>query len=932
MNYFSTPILLIIIALQTSVHAQTTIQGTVLNDASEPLVNALISLWRDTTLVENKGTQTDEKGFFKIFIQKSTPKQNLNLRISYLGYQTFRYDLPASAQNIDLKIIRLSASNVALSTAVVSAQREPVRILGDTTEFAASAYKVQPNAPSEDLLKKMPDVEVNRDGTVKARGETVKQVLINGKPFFGKDPRVALQSLPADAIESVKIYEKRSEQATFSGVDDGEREMTIDLKIKPEYNNRNNGKFTGGFGNEDRHSERGIYNQFSDKSKLTALAAANNINKTGFSEDDFLATATGNRNGGGGGRGNNFAVAPNTNNAVKGFRSIQTAGANWIFNPNKKLDINFSYFYNAQNSLTDKEVERFNYLSATHFSTMRSKSFSPFDNKNHRLNSIIDYKLDTFTSVRLTATAAFNNTQTESAIDALNRFKDVVNQSHNQRMTNNDNIGDSWSSSALLRRRLRKAGRTASLQFTYNRNEATQAIRSIGITDYFRTSDGSLSKTDSLNQDDNRNNYRNQYATNFTYTEPFGKRWVAETSYRFMTTDNSAMRKVFDIKQLDRIENQNLSNEYNNLYQTHRIGAGVRYVKEQKITINLNLAAQRSLLEGRFISIGNMISKQFEYLLPNIRFEYTPKKGTRYNAFYETSVQEPSIDQLQPIRDNTDPLNIWLGDSSLHPEYSHRIRVMYNSFQREKGSFWSANVDANWTQHKIVTGLMIDSLSRRINKPLNLNDNQIWFNSNGRLTGGFRWFNQALRVNQTLNGGFQSGVTPINGADNRTQQWRIGTSTRLEYRYKEILELVLKYSYDLTETHYDLAASQRFDIQDWEAETNWTMTPDTRLSINFDYNLNHATSLNSTIGIPLLNLSFSRFYFANRSLECRLLVMDALNRNTGVTRTADANYFQTEKTRSLGRYGMIMFVYSMNPTKKKRGERQERPENNDRDF
>ncbi len=932
MNYFFKHILLIIIALQTTAKAQTEIQGTVFNDVSEPLANAMISLWRDSALVENKGTQTDDKGFFKILIPKSALNPNLNLRISHLGYQTFRYDLPSSAQNIDLKIIRLSPSNVALSTAVVSAQREPVRITGDTTEFAASAYKVQPNAPSEDLLKKVPDVEINRDGTVKARGETVRQVLINGKPFFGKDPRVALQSLPADAIESVKIYEKKSEQATFSGVDDGEREMTIDLKIKPEYNNRNNGKFTVGFGNEDRHSERGIYNQFSDKSKLTALAATNNVNKTGFSEDDFLSAATGNRNGGGNGRGNNFAAAPNTNNAVKGFRSVQTGGANWIFNPNKKLDINFSYFYNTQNSLTDKEVERFNYLSPTNFSTMRSKSYSPSDNQNHRLNSVVDYKIDTVTSIRITANAALNNTHTENTIDALNRFKDIINQSHNQRMTNNNNIGNSWSSSALLRRRLSKAGRTASLQFAYNRNETHQEIRSIGVTDFFRTNDGSLSKTDSLNQDDNRHNYRNQYTTNLTYTEPLNKHWVAEGSYRFMTTDNGATRNVLIFKQNQWSENPILKNIYDNLYQTHRISAGARYVKEQKLTIGLNLAAQRSLLEGKFISNQTMVSKQFDYVLPNIRFEYSPKRGTRYNAFYETSVQEPSIDQLQPIRDNTDPLNTWLGDSSLRPEYTHRIRFMYNSFQREKGSFWSANADANWTQHKIVNGVMMDSLARRVNKPLNLNANQIWFNSNGRLTGGFRWFNQALRLNQTLNGGYQSGVTPINGAENRTQQWRIGTSTRLEYRFKEILELALKYSYDFTQTHYDLAASQRFDIQDWEAETNWTMTPDSRLSINFDYNLNHSTSLNSTIGIPLLNLSFSRFYFANRSLECRLLVVDALNRNTGVTRTADANYFQTERTRSLGRYGLVMFVYSMNPTKKKRGERQERNENNDRDF
>ncbi|MEO0042881.1 MAG: hypothetical protein RL329_2329 [Bacteroidota bacterium] len=924
MNYFFKPIFWIIIGLQTSLTAQSTIQGMILNDRDEPIEHALISIWRDTILLEAQGTQTNEKGFFKISIQNNLFKQHLNLQISHLAYQKFRYDLPLQSQNIDLNRIALKATTVDLNTAVISAQREAVRISGDTAEFAASAYPVQPNAPSEDLLKKVPDVEINRDGTVKARGETVKQVLINGKPFFGKDPRIALQSLPADAIESIKIYEKKSEQATFSGIDDGEREMTIDLKIKPAYNNRNNGKFSGGFGTADRHSERGIFNQFEDKSKLTALIAANNINKTGFSEDDFLSFANGNRNGNGG-RGGNFAPPQTNNNTSKGFRTVETGGANWILNPTSKIDINLSYFYNHQNTLTDKQLERFNFLP-TQFFTLRSQSYSPSDNRNHRFNAMLDYKIDTFTSIRWTATATFNKTHTDNMIDAFNRLQDVVKQSRNQRMTGNDNIGNSGSSMALLRRRLSKAGRTVSAQLTYNYNNATQKIETQGITNYFRTTQETLYRTDSLNQADHRTNYRHQYTTQITYTEPFAKRWTAETSYRYMKTDHAAMRNVLIFKQNSWNEKEDLKNNYNNLYQTHRANLGIRYVEAQKLTVGLGMAAQESLLKGDFLSAGTIVNQSFRYFLPNTRLEYTPNRGTRYAAFYETSVQEPSIDQLQPIRDNTDPLNIWLGDPNLKPEYTHRIRTMYHSFQRVKSNFWSANADASWTKNKIVNALTTDSLLRRINKPLNLNENQRWFIANARLSGGFRWLNQALRVNQTLNGGFQSGVTPVNGADNRTQQWRFGISTRVEYRVQEIVELVLKYSFDYTKTQYDLTAAQRYNIQDWEAETNWTITPDTQLSIHFDYNLNHSTTLNNTIGIPLLNLRFSRFYGLNRRLECRFLVVDALNRNSGVTRTADSNYFQTETVRSLGRYGLMMFVYSMNSTPKKRGEKQERNE------
>ena len=392
---------------------KTIVRGTVQDEAAHSLPFAAVLLLQDSTPVST--FQTEDDGVFQL--STSTSDSIFILKITYVGYETYEQKLHAatfSQDTLNIGPIKMTPLSINLNEAVVSAQRNPVDIRGDTLAFAASAFKTQPNALAEDLLKKMPSIEIERDGSIKAKGEEVKQILVNGKPFFGKDPRLALQSFPADAIESVEVYEKKSDQAEFSGIDNGEREMTINIIIKPNFNRRTTGKAAAGIGTDGRYTSRLSFNKFYESKKITFLGAANNINKAGFSSEDFLSFTTNNQK----------PVTPQQNAAAaQGFQSAQSGGVNFIENWGKATDINASYFYNNQETRNERAVFRQNFLPSGTFTT-RSMGFVKNQNGNHRLNGYIDQKLDSMTSFRFTTSLTFTGNANASNSDGENRRGD----------------------------------------------------------------------------------------------------------------------------------------------------------------------------------------------------------------------------------------------------------------------------------------------------------------------------------------------------------------------------------------------------------------------------------------------------------------------------------------------------------------------------
>ncbi|MBL7817067.1 MAG: outer membrane beta-barrel protein [Saprospiraceae bacterium] len=887
--------------------AQNIVRATVLDEAAQPLPFAAVSLLHlPDSMIVAQG-QTNESGDIRLTSDRA--KDNCLLQITYVGYEFFNKEIMVAGNKhdtLDLGALKMTPLSKMLQEATVTATREAVQIKGDTMLFDAKSYQTQPNAVAGDLIKKLPGVELEKDGTVKAQGEDVQQILVNGKPFFGNDIQIALQNLPADAIEGVEIYDKKSDQAAFTGIDDGVRRKTINIKLKQNLKKTQSGKLTGGYGTDDRYLSRLNFNRFSEKQNITVLGSANNINRTGFAQEDFSAFTGQNRRGGG-----NINTPQQNQNASKGFQNTQSGGVNYTDMLTSKTDLALSYFYNNQNTLNDRLVNRQNFLpSGTYFT--HANAVTETQNRNHRINATLDQKIDTFTSFRFAMSGSFTENSTENTSQSQNLKGDTLLQNQQKRHSLTEGDGFGGSTFLLFRRRLSKAGRTASVNLAYSRNTSERDVALQSQVNYFNSS-GTAYRNDTIDQTDARNNRRNDYSTTFSYTEPLSKKVILEGNYKIGQADNYANRDVYNIKNGE-IQNLNaeLSNLYNNTFSYHRVGTNLRILGGQKYNFSTGVQYQNSLLKGEFITRQFDLTRRFDYFLPNIRYDYNFSRQTRLNFAYETNVNEPTIDQMQPVRDNSDPINLYIGNQNLVPEYGHNLRLRYSNVNKKTLAYFNANMNGAYTLNKIANMMTVDSLFRRVTQPINTPSA---YNADGHLGYGFRFWRQRMRVNWATNGSVSRGTSFINGVENINNRYNASTSFRAEFQMPDTFELSLRavVRYSKTDYSFQTNLSQWYWTYNYEAEMTVALPLSTRLNSTFDYSFLNGKTFGKTPGIPLLSVALTHYFDKKRTMELRLTVVDVLNRNTGINRTADANYVQEEIVRSLGRYGLLTFTYSLNP-------------------
>lgn len=896
---------LFLFVLETAT-AQSTIRGTILDETTTPLPFAAVSLMHlpDSTIYAQG--QTNDFGDFRFSSDEKATR--FLLQISYVGYEFYSREILATGSRFDtldignLKLLPLSK---LLDEAVVSATREAVQIKGDTMAFDAKSYQTQPNAMAGDLIKKLPGMEIEKDGSVKAQGEDVQQILVNGKPFFGSDLQIALQNLPADAIESVEIYDKKSDQSAFTGIDDGVRQKTINIRLKTTLTKTKTGKLTGGYGTDDRYLGRLNYNSFSEKQNITLLGAANNINRTGFAQEDFSSFTGQNKRGGG-----SFNNPQQNQNASKGFQNTQNGGINFTNNLTSKTELTASYFYNNQNTLNDRTVDRQNYLPTTTFFT-HAKATTETANKNHRINATIDQKIDSMTSFRIAVSGSFTENNSESNSDSRNLKGDTLLQNQQKRHSFTEGGGFGGSTNFLLRRRLGKAGRTTSINFSYSRNTSERDAALQSKINYFDAA-GFAYRNDTIDQTDDRTNRRNNYTTTVSYTEPLSKKMILEGNYRIGFADNYANRDVYNIKNGEILSlNTDLSNLYNNTFMFQRVGTNLRVLGGQKYNFSMGLQFQNSVLKGEFITRNDNLEQTFQYLLPNMRWDYNFSKQERLNFTYETDVNEPSIDQLQPVRDNSDPLNLYIGNKDLRPEYAHRLRLRYSNVNKKTLTYFNANINGTYSTNKIANMMTVDTLFRRITQPINT---PTAYQGDGHVSYGIRFWQQRMRMNVSSSGSVSRGTSFINGVENINDRYNISTSFRTEFQMPDTFELSLRavVRYSKTDYSFQKNLQQWYWTYNYEADMTIGLPLSMRFNSTFDYTILSGKTFGTTPGIPLLSLALTKYFDKSRTMELRLTVVDVLNRNTGINRTADGNYIQEEVVRSLGRYGLLTFTYALN--------------------
>ncbi len=481
------------------------------------------------------------------------------------------------------------------------------------------------------------------------------------------------------------MFDKKSDQSQFTGIDDGQREKTINLELKEEKRNGAFGTMMAGLGSNGRYQGRVNINKFTKGKQLSFLGMGNNVNEQGFSISDYMNFSGGSNSLVGGGGAVQLSFSDNNSNGVplnfgrqNGIMTNYAGGLNFNNVLSKKTEINGSYFYNNLDQDVDRTTERINYTPMGNYN-YNGFSKTRNNNENHRLNFTIDHKIDSSNSLRFTTNASLSNTRLNTLSESQTMSTD--NQLQNTSVTNNHTIGNGFNvtSNLLYRHRFKKRGRSFStnINTVLSQNESNGELTA--DNEFFDTGEKK-----NISQVNDQNTDNQTVATTVSYIEPLGGRKYLEASYNFRTNRNQVERDVFDVSNGTRTQNMALSNVYHSNYFYNRPGLSLR-VNRTKYNMSMGVNWQKTTIAGRLVLKDLDINKSFQNFLPVARLNYDFSNLKHLRLEYETSMQEPSIQQLQPVIDNTtNQINQSVGNPKLQPGYNHRVGVNFNIFDPAK--------------------------------------------------------------------------------------------------------------------------------------------------------------------------------------------------------------------------------------------------------
>jgi hypothetical protein len=911
-------LLILLLAVSTAATAQKfTIKGQLTDTLSNPLPAATVMLLnpKDSSLVNFN--VADAQGNFII---KNVGKGEHLFKVTFLGFRPYTQKIatPETPQIIELGKIAMKPASSELEAIEFAADKAPVTVKHDTIEFNAASFKTKQNAVVEDLLKKLPGVEVDNDGNITAQGEQVRRVTVDGKNFFGSDPKVATKNLPADAINKVQVFDKKSDQTAFTGIDDGQREKTINLELKEEKRHGAFGTMMAGGGTDERFQGRVNLNRFSKQRQFSLLGMANNVNEQGFSMEDYMNFTGGSTQMMSGGAvritmgdGNSSGVPLNFGNRANGIMTNYAGGFNVNNQFNKKTELNGSYFYNYLDHDRDQTTFRESFLPPDASGSRRSLTFNQTSkqqnsNSNHRVNLTLDHKLDSMNSLKLTANATYNETDSEVISESQNYGADGSLLNEQNRLSLSYGSNANLNSTLLWRHKFAKKGRnfTATLQLGLSENDRT------GFLDAVTSLYDDGVQTDSITrQNSDQYTLNKSYSATASYTEPLGGRKYLEFNYTFRQNLNDVERNVYDVNDDVQEFNSALSNIYNSDYQYHRAGMNFK-LNRTKYSITAGASVQQTYLEG-LLELQNVpINNDFQNFLPVFRFNYDFSTSKHLRFDYETTVQEPTIQQLQPVVDNSDPLNVYVGNPQLRPAYSQSWRMNFTTFNPMNFISFFAFVDVDYTSNAITNARNITEEGISTSSPVNVDNN-----TNTMANATFSFPINKIKSRFSIGGNFRNmeSINLLNEIESTINQQSAGGTFRYSYRYKETFDLSLSARLERQLTDYEFnQTDQMFLNNTYTAELNLTVLKNFQFSSNFDFLQYENKNNNFSQSIPLLNLSISRYLLKNKSGELKVSANNLFDKALGINQTASLNYFERQTTNSLGRYFMVSFIYSLN--------------------
>lgn len=906
--------------------ARSALSGRVVDQADgTPLPGAYL------TLVPASGGDTlsavtDGQGAFRF---QGLPAGRFVLAVSFLGFETVTLDVLMQGADQELPPIKMTASSLQLGEVEVKEKVIPAIQKGDTTEFNSGAFKTNPDATAEDLIRKMPGVVVE-NGQIQAQGEDVKEVLVDGKPFFTNDPRAALNNLPADLIEKVQVYDRESDQAQFTGMRDTETSKTLNIITRSNMRNGQFGKIYAGYGSDERYRTGGQLSYFDGDNRLSLIGLSNNINQQNFTTEDLLGMLgssggsrwSGMRGGGGrpsfgGGSTRDFMVAEQN-----GIAQTHALGMNYNSQWSSSTKVAANYFFsNSDNDA--RQILAQDFLGSDGAApTYNESSLSVNQTLTHRFNARIEHQIDSSNSIIFSPriTAQLNdgeeNTLGQNFLDDKlisgtdYRFRPVLS-------------GIDVSGDLLFRHKFSKKGRTLSVNVEGGFSENSGESSLLSQTSSFR-SDPFVS-IDTLDQFADLATDGLQLEGNVTYTEPAGENAMVSLSWSTDYQENETDQRTFDFAEAtqgyDQL-NPLLSTTFQSEYTAHRAGIGYQY-RGKKLILNSRLNMQYAELSNdQAFPTEFEVSKVFRNILPSAFLRYEFSKQENLRLAWRTRTRAPSADQLQEVIDNRNPLQLSTGNPDLKQAFENRFFIRYSKTMVQKGRVFYALIGGSVTDNVITNSTILASRDTilpggiaiqrgaRLLRPVNLDG--AW-NVRSFLTYGLPAAGIKSNLNFNVSASFirEPGLLNDVATFSNTTTGGLGISLSSNISEKVDFRISSRSNFNRVTNSLNADLNNNFFTQSTDLSLNLIFGPGLVFRTNLSHQYFGGLSDEVDTDYLLWNAGVAKKLFKNDRGEIQISVFDILKQNTSINRTVTEVLVEDSQTNVLQQYVMLTFTWQL---------------------
>ncbi|MEN9684793.1 MAG: hypothetical protein RLZZ28_579 [Bacteroidota bacterium] len=894
------------LTLNLSAQTSGSVKGKLLDSLhKQSLKDASITILdgRDSTLEVFTLAKAD--GSFSLL---NIPYGEMIVQIKFQGYEPYSRKLNFSKNNasVDLGTIYMKTASNDLGNVTVT--QSAIQMKKDTVEFAASAFKTKPNAVAEDLLRKMPGMEVGKDGSIKSQGEAVQRVLVNGKRFFGDDPKMATKNLPPDVIDKIQVFDDQSDQSKFTGFDDGNRVKTINITTKKDMRKGVFGRAVAGVGTDGNFDESFNFSKFNGDQQLTFLGQGNDINKQSFTQNNI---GGGRGGGGGGGGGGGFGGGGFGGGGTQsGITTTWAGGLNYRDAWSKKVDAYGSYFYNNLHTAVDQNTNTQNIITADSSVYNNSVSSSISKSANHRFTFNLEDRIDSMNTLIFRPNIAFqssNPTSETSNTTTGGANGTPINKSVTRSSGYNSGISVNGTN-FQFRHRFEKKGRTASFDMNFSASESNGDGNNFSVNSFYKP----YVRTDTINQhyvDSARSITLNPTVS---YTEPIGKNQMIELRYTYNYNNSTTINNTYrfdNVGQKFSIFDSLYSNSYK--YTSAASTANISYrIQQPKFNLNIGTGLQFMDINSNNTTKNVIVARSFVNFTPTANFTYNYSRTRSLRLFYNGRTGQPSTNQLQPVLTTSDSINFQVGNPDLHPQFTNSLRILYTSFDPFSQRIIFATVNASFISNDIQSSITTKPNGGKTTTYLNLGGTM---NLQGYFNYGFPIKKPKSNLNLQTNIDYAQSQSLLNSVSNYTRSTNLKQTIKWTTNLKNNFDMNLSAAFNYNPIRYTLSPNQNSNYITETLAADFTVYSNNGWIVASEFDLtkydNRPPGYNTSVF--LITPSIAKQFLKNKAGELRLSCFDVLKQNVAISSSASANQLVNTRTNNLTRYFMLTFTYNL---------------------